>query len=51
MGKKYDGLKNFYQMKLREHREEIDELKGQITALSNMVWQLKMDIEQRKKNE
>ena len=51
MGKKTDGLKNFYQMKLREHREEIDELKNQITVLSNMVWQLKLDIEERNKNE
>jgi|ETNmetMinimDraft_3_1059899.scaffolds.fasta_scaffold367385_2 polyhydroxyalkanoate synthesis regulator phasin len=44
MGKKSDGLKNFYQMKLREHREEIDELKKQITILSNQIWQLKIAI-------
>ena len=36
MGKKYDGLKNFYQMKLREHREEIDELNGAIKKITDV---------------
>ena len=43
-------IKNFYEMKLRENREEIDELKAQITVLSNIVWELKLETDEERKS-
>jgi hypothetical protein len=37
-------------MKLRENREEIDELKAQITVLSNIVWELKLETDEERKS-
>jgi hypothetical protein len=41
-------LKNYYEMKLREHREEIDVLKAEITMLSNMLWEIKQEMRKDK---
>ena len=43
--KRNQHLKNYYEMKLREHREEIDELKTQITKLSNMLWEMQKELQ------
>ena len=43
-------IKSFYDTKLREHREEIDELKAQITVLSNIVWELKLETKEERES-
>ena len=41
-------VKNYYEMKLRENRELIDELKVEITVLSNMLWEMKQELDKKK---
>ena len=44
-----EKVRNYYEMKLREHREQINELKVEITVLSNMLWEIKQEVDILKK--
>jgi len=51
LNRKYDSLRNFYEMKLREQREEINVLKMEVTLLSNMLWEIKKDLEHSREHQ
>ena len=40
-------LMSYYLMKLKEHREEIDSLKAQVTLLSNLLWEMKQELDKK----
>lgn len=48
-GRDVKKVRNYYEMKLRENRELIDDLKIEITVLSNMLWKIKQEVETLKK--
>ena len=35
-------------IKLIEHSKEIDELKAQVSKLSNMLWEIKQELDKKK---
>ena len=40
-------LRSYYLMKFKEHREEIDSLKAQMTLLSNLLWEMKQELDKK----
>ena len=46
--KEDESMRSYSWLKLIEHSKEIDELKAQVSKLSNMLWEIKQELDKKK---